>query len=154
LDISTWHPLTVHFPIAFLSLSSIIGIYLIFKPNKVLSQYNLGLLFLGCLGLLISIYTGNDEESKVARVICDPTELKTHENFAYYTLYAYAVYLASGLILLKTKQGILKQLLYVLIVLSSLTGLSTLVYVGHLGASIVYNQAGGVSVPDKDCSGF
>ena len=108
LDISTWHPLTVHFPIAFLSLSSVIGIFLIIKPKKALSTFNLGLLILGCVGLLISIYTGNKEEGQVARVICDPTELKTHQNFAYYTLYLYLGCLASSILVFKLNQGLIK----------------------------------------------
>ncbi len=154
MEISTWHPLTVHFPIAFLSLSSLLGIFLIIKPFKALNYFNLGLLILGILGLLLSIYTGNNDEGKVARVICDPTQLKTHQNFGYYTLYLYLAFLASSLLLLRFKTGILKTILLVLLVFTSITGLSSLIYVGHLGASVVYNQAGGVSVPDEDCSNF
>ena len=154
MDITTWHPLTVHFPIAFLSLSSSLGIYLIFKNNKALSRFNLGLLCLGCIGLLLSIYTGNEEEGQVARIICDPTELKTHQNFGYYTLYLYLIFTVCSGLLIKFDQGVKKVVLSVAIVVSSLSGLSTLVYVGHLGASVVYNQAGGVTVPDEHCTGF
>jgi len=154
LDISTWHPLTVHFPIAFLSLSSLVGIYLVIKPNNTLSLYNLGLLSLGLLGLGISIYTGNQEEGKVARVICDPTVLKTHQNFAYYTLYAYVLFLAGSVFMLIQRQKIYKSICAAILILSSIAGLSGLVYVGHLGASVVYDQAGGVTIPQEDCAGY
>ena len=154
MDISTWHPLTVHFPIAFLSLSSILGICLRFTSNKALSQFNLGLLILGCLGLLLSIYTGNKDEGHVARFICDPTQLKTHQNFAYYTLYIYLIYLCCSLLLFKIKHRIFKIIISGILVLTSFTGLCSLIYVGHLGASVVYNQAGGVNIPDENCEGF
>jgi len=154
LDISTWHPLTVHFPIAFLSLSSVVGIYIIFNHSKALSRYNLGLLVLGCTGLLISLYTGNQDEGRVARTICDPTQLKTHQNFAYYTLYLYVAFLVFSLLIIRFNKGIMKIIVSTLILLSSLGGITCLVYVGHLGASVVYNQGGGVTVPDEDCSGF
>ncbi len=153
-DIQTWHPLTVHFPIAFLSLSGLLSIYLVFKYHKAIAQFNLGLLFLGVITALVSLYTGDMEDGKVSRTLCDPTVLKDHENFAYYTVYAFSACLVLWSIKLFTSFIKFKKLIISLILILNLAGLAGLVYVGHLGATLVYEQAAGVEVPDKDCSGF
>ncbi len=153
-DIQTWHPLTVHFPIAFLSLSGLLSFYLVFKFQKTLAQFNLGLLFLGLITALISLYTGDIEDGKVSRTLCDPTVLKDHENFAYYMVYAFSACLVLWSFKLFTSYKKLKLFIISLIFISNLIGLGSLVYVGHLGASLVYEQAAGVNVPDEDCQGF
>ena len=154
MDIETWHPLSVHFPIAFLSLSGLLSIYLVFKFNKSLSYFNLGLLILGIITASISLYTGDQEDGRVSRTICDPTVLKTHENYAYYMLWSFIALLSFWLIRLYTKFEKFRILISILIISSSLVGVGILVYVGHLGASLVYNQAAGVSIPNEDCAGF
>lgn len=154
LDIVTWHPLTVHFPIAFLSLAGILSLYLALKFNKQLAQFNLGLLFLGVLLALVSIYTGDQEDGRVSRTLCDPTVLKTHENFAYYMIWCFTSLLVFWIARLFTVLKSFKSLLTILILISSLSGLATLIYTGHLGASLVYEQAAGVEIPGEDCADF
>lgn len=154
LEIQTWHPLTVHFPVAFLSLSGFLSLYLIFKFQKPLAQFNLGLLFLGLIFALISLYTGDIEDGKVSRTLCDPTVLKNHENFAYYMVYMFTASLVLWLLRLFTSVKKFKFTLVTLIIVFNLAGISAMVYVGHLGASLVYEQAAGVEVPDEDCQGF
>jgi uncharacterized membrane protein len=154
VDIQTWHPLTVHFPIAFLLLSGIFSLYLVFKFQKSLAYFNLILLVLGLIGCGLSIYTGNIEDGKVSRTLCDPTVLKTHENFAYYLLWAFIINLVFWLIKIFVFPKSHRIVLSFLIVLSSLIGSACLIYAGHLGASLVYQQAAGVDVPDDDCSEF
>ncbi|WP_445159191.1 DUF2231 domain-containing protein [Mesohalobacter salilacus] len=153
-DIQTWHPLTVHFPIAFLSLSGLLSIYLLFKFQKTIAQFNLGLLFLGVITALISLYTGDIEDGKVSRTLCDPTILKDHENFAYYSVYAFSACLVLWSVKLFASYKKFKTLFISLIFILNLAGLAGLVYVGHLGASLVYEQAAGVDVPSEDCSDF
>lgn len=153
-DIQTWHPLTVHFPIAFLSLSGLLSIYLVFKFQKQLAQFNLGLLILGVITALISLYTGDIEDGKVSRTLCDPTVLKDHENYAYYMVYIFSATLVLWSIKLFIFYKKFKTLIISLILILSFSGLSSLVYVGHLGASLVYNQAASVDVPSEDCSDF
>jgi len=154
VDIQTWHPLSVHFPIAFLLLSGILSLYLVYKFQKNLAQFNLGLLLLGLIGCGIAIYTGNIEDGKVSRTLCDPTILKTHENYAYYLLWIFIANLAFWAVKLFIRPKSYKTILAILIIVSSLIGISCLVYVGHLGASLVYEQAAGVKVPSEDCEGF
>lgn len=154
MDIQTWHPLTVHFPIAFLLLSGILSVYLVFKFQKTLALFNLGLLVLGLLACGLAIYTGNIEDAKVSRSLCDPTVLKTHENYAYYLLWAFIANLVFWGIKLFIFPKFYQTILSTLIVISSLIGEACLIYVGHLGASLVYEQAAGVEVPSEDCEGF
>ena len=153
-DIQTWHPLTVHFPVAFLSLSGLLSIYLSFRYQKTLTQFNLGLLFLGIIASLVSLYTGNLEDGKVSRTLCDPTVLKDHENFAYYTVYIFSAVFVFWFIRLYASVSKFKTLLVSLLIILNLAGIISLVYVGHLGASLVYEQAAGVKVPGEDCEGF
>lgn len=154
MDIQTWHPLTVHFPIAFLLLSGFLSLYLVFKFQKHLAYFNLLLLILGLIGCGFAIYTGNIEDGKVSRKLCDPTVLKTHENYAYYLLWAFLANLVFWGIKLFISPKFYQTILSVLIVISSLIGSACLTYVGHLGASLVYEQAAGVEVPNEDCEGF
>lgn len=154
MDIQTWHPLTVHFPIAFLLLSGILSVYLVFKFQKTLALFNLGLLVLGLLACGLAIYTGNIEDGKVSRSLCDPTVLKTHENYAYYLLWAFIANFVFWGIKLFIFPKFYQTILSTLIVISSLIGTACLIYVGHLGASLVYEQAAGVEVPSEDCEGF
>jgi uncharacterized membrane protein len=154
VDITTWHPLTVHFPIAFLLLSGFLSLYLVFKFNLSLAKFNLGLLFLGLIFSGVAIYTGNIEDAKVSRELCDPTVLKSHENYAFYMLYLFLSNATFWLLRLFVFPKTYNFVLTVLIVISGLSGIACLIYVGHLGASLVYEQAAGVSVPGEDCSGF
>lgn len=135
-------------------LSGILSLYLLVKFNHQLAKFNLGLLVVGLLGCGFAIYTGNIEDGRVSRQLCDPTVLKDHENFAYYLLYAFIINGFLWTFKIFILPGSYKILLAVCIFLSSIAGLSFLVYVGHKGASLVYEQAAGVDVPDKDCKDF
>lgn len=154
LDIQTWHPLSVHFPIAFLSLSGLISIVLSFKFHKTIAQFNLGFLFLGLLTSLISLYTGDIEDGKVSRTLCDPTVLKDHENYAYYLVYIFSAIFILWIIQLFTSLKKFKTVIISFILLFNIAGIGCLIYVGHLGASLVYEQAAGVDIPKEDCQGF
>lgn len=154
MDIQTWHPLTVHFPIAFLLLSGILSLYLVYKYQKHLARFNLLLLILGLIGCGLAIYTGNIEDGKVSRTLCDPTILKTHENYAYYLLWSFIAILVFWIVKIFILPKSFKTILSLLLVISSLIGIGCLIYVGHLGASLVYEQAAGVEVPGEDCEGF
>lgn len=153
-DIQTWHPLTVHFPIAFLSLSGLLSIYLVFSFKKTIAQFNLGLLLLGILTAIISLYTGDIEDGAVSRKLCDPKVLKDHENYAYYMVYMFSASFLSWLVILFKSFKQLKNIFLSIILVLNLGGLGSLIYVGHLGASLVYKQAAGVNIPSEDCSEF
>jgi uncharacterized membrane protein len=152
-----WHPLTVHFPVAILLLATIVKIVAVLLREQQQGFWQRAgayLLYIGFLAAWVSVYTGSLAESIVARKLCDPTVLKDHEiaafNLAYIFTGATVLELALRFQLLKFKP----KLLQVIVVLLMLAGSGFLVYVGHTGASVVYNQAGGVNIPAADCAGF
>nr|WP_232225376.1 hypothetical protein [Christiangramia salexigens] len=111
------------------------------------------LLVLGVIGIWISVYTGDLADGIVSRELCDPTVLKDHENFAYI-----ASWIFTGALLIELLKDYIhslkKKITNILIVLALLAGSGVLAYVGHLGASLVYQQAAGVYIPAEDCSEF
>lgn len=153
--IDNWHPLSVHFPVAFLSLATILFVLaLMLKGDRKLFLKNCGtfLLYTGSVAAWISIYTGDISESAVARKICDPTVLKAHEIAAYTMAYFFSAASILNLMLhfnILTGKPVL--ILRYMIVLLMLAGTGYLVYVGHLGSSLVYNQGAGVKNHVVDC---
>lgn len=152
-----WHPLSVHFPIALLILATITqSVALVLRTGSQNFWHKAAscLLYLGALSAWLSIYTGHLAEGIVARKICDPTVLKDHEiaafNLAYLFSAAAALTLANQFKLFKPWQAILRLVVFLLMA----AGTVFLVQAGHSGASVVYQQAGGVQVPKGDCSDF
>jgi uncharacterized membrane protein len=154
----TWHPLSVHFPIALLLVSTLILLISVFLKKNYQKQWQIassGLLLSGTLAAWISVYTGNLADGVVARKICDPTILKDHEIAAELMTYLFtAAAVLSVLILFNfLKSGIRTISIYVMILLM-LTGSGYLIYAGHLGATLVYEQGAGVRGHDVDCSDY
>nr|WP_231896413.1 hypothetical protein [Gramella sp. MAR_2010_147] len=111
------------------------------------------LLLLGVFGIWISIYTGDLADGIVARQLCDPTILKEHENLAYTTAWIFTISLLLE-ILMRYIDIIKTRMISIILVLLMLGGTGTLMYVGHLGAELVYQQAAGVNIPSADCMEF
>ncbi len=149
-----WHPLTVHFPLAILLLATIIILAGIFIKKKFFTETGYLLLFIGSIGAWIAIYTGNLADGIVSRQICDPTVLKNHEQNAYLVTWIFS---GASLFVAIDYLGILKKLkkiTSIVILLLALAGSGFLVYTGHLGAELVYQQAAGVYHPSEDCNEF
>lgn len=150
-----WHPLSVHFPIALLIFATVSYILSLFiKEQKAWSFMAKVLLIFGVLAAWIGIYTGNMADGAVSRKICDPTVLKDHEIGAY-TLSiifsaALALFVVADFNLIKKSRKILQFVILGLL----LVGSGFLVYTGHLGATVVYQQGAGVYHPSSDCSEF
>lgn len=153
-----WHPLTVHFPIALLFFATIIRLVALLLKNqrRYITETLASLLLIGgSLSAWLSIYTGDIADGAVARNLCDPTILKSHE-IASYTM-AYIFTSAALLYLISRCLGLNKQLALILrfsVILLMIVGCGYLVYGAHLGASLVYDQGAGVNKPGADCSGF
>ena len=152
-----WHPLSVHFPIALLLLATIAKLLALFLRKGQADFWHRGgayLLYAGTLLAWLSIYTGDMADGIVSRKLCDPTVLKDHEIAAFNLAYAFsaatALELGLRLNLVRFKTGLLQ----VVVVLLMVVGSGFLAYAGHLGARVVYQQAGGVNVPASDCAGF
>ena len=150
-----WHALSVHFPIALLPVATITVVISFFMKGPRGKSWQIAaglLLFAGCLTAWVALYTGNIADGVVARKICDPTILKDHE-IAGQTM----TYLITGAALLylvfltDQLQSWLRKLSFYLAFLLMLTGTGFLVYTGHLGASLVYEQGAGVKNHSVDC---
>ncbi|MBB6613021.1 hypothetical protein H7F15_18415 [Pontibacter sp. Tf4] len=152
-----WHPLSVHFPIAILLLATIAKIVaFLLRGDQEAFWQKAGsyLLYLGCLTAWLGIYTGDMADAIVSRKICDPTVLKDHEIAAFNMAYLFSAATVLNIILSFNLLKVWPMLLRLLVVALMLAGSSYLAYAGHLGAQVVYEQAGGVNIPSTNCAEF
>lgn len=152
-----WHPLTLHFPISLLLLATVSKVVALFlRSHQAAFWHRAGayLLYAGCLMAWVSIYTGDMADGIVSRKLCDPTVLKRHEIAAYNLAYLFSAATALDLGLRFQLVRVKANWLQALVVLLMVAGAGFLIYTSHLGATVVYEQAGGVNVPTSNCAGF
>lgn len=158
LRTEVWHPLTVHFPIGLLVIATLIGTATLFlNPERKKSWVKTCtiILLIGTLGAWVSVYTGDLADGIVARKLCDPTQLKEHEIAAFNVAYLFSGASLIHLLLLRPAiKANLKRILFNISILLMVVGMGYLVYTGHLGASLVYEQGAGVNKPTADCAGY
>lgn len=149
-----FHSLSVHFPIALLVVAFLFKVIGLRYPRDLWERGGTVLLLTGVITVWIAIFTGNLADGLVARKICDPTVLKDHENLAWTTAWLFTAGLGVDF-LRQLKDPIFNSTLFRIILLVLLaTGTGTLTYTGHLGATLVYQQAAGVYVPTGNCAEF
>ncbi len=158
-----WHPMIVHFPLALLLVGTGLRLIGVLRHRYAALQFLVPagrvLLGLGTIGAWAAVYTGSLADAEVARSLCDPTVVETHEIWAYWV-----AWLFTGGVLIDSllwgewvsnwvgrwgHHGLL--LLLATCLLSGSIGLG---YVGHLGATLVYQQAAAVHRPAPDCAAF
>jgi uncharacterized membrane protein len=153
------HPLLVHFPIALL----IVGAGLRFAGAlrhrfPVVAPVLPGariILLLGTLGAWAAVYTGTLADAAVARTLCDPTVVEAHERWAYWVAGLFTTAVAvDGLLWWSDPDRWIRRALIALLAGCLLAGSATLLYVGHLGAQLVYQQGAAVYDPGPDCAAF
>ncbi|ELR70471.1 membrane protein, putative [Fulvivirga imtechensis AK7] len=135
-------------------MGTLLKLIAIFVKKQFLTSSGSLLLYLGTITAWIAIYTGDLADGRVSRSICDPTVLKSHENMAYYLAYIFSVASILDLSIISDKLPGFKKIWTAVVVTLMLIGSGMLTYMGDLGASLVYQQAAGVSVPPADCKGF
>lgn len=148
-----FHPLSVHFPIVLLLMATLFKLIGLWSSKPTWDHGGRLMLLLGVLGIWISIYTGDLADGIVSRQLCDPTVLKEHENLAYTTAWIFSIALLMEIIM-RYIDLIKTRIFSIVLVLLMLAGTGTLMYVGHLGAELVYQQAAGVNIPSEDCTEF
>lgn len=152
-----WHPLSVHFPIVLLTVATLAYIVSLFlkKQHKNL-WYNMARILLigGVVGAWVGIYTGDMADGIVSRKICDPTILKDHQNSAYTSSILFSIALGLQLLVDLKLWDKIQKLGKIAVVVLLLVGSGYLMYAGHLGATVVYQQGGGVYHPSGDCREF
>lgn len=152
-----WHALSVHFPIALLIFATLTTVAGAFLKNSArftfLKNTTSLLLWAGSISIWIAIYTGTEAYNVVVRTICDPGVLQQHDQWGYIAAILFSA--AAGFDILQ-KLKILKssKFIYLAVLMLMLGGSASLIYVGHLGAKVVYQQAGGVYVPSGNCNEF
>jgi uncharacterized membrane protein len=144
------HPLSVHFPVAFLLLATILKAFALRRPHGQIAQLGTVLLLIGVVAAWLSVWTGNLADGVVGKNLCDPTVLKSHENASLALAWLFTV----AAILEAVVRLMQKAVLRYAVVLFCLAGSAILAYSAHLGASLVYEQAAGVNVPSDDCAEF
>ena len=149
-----WHPLSVHFPITLLLIAAFFKLIALFSKKDLWHFGGSIFLLAGVLSAWISIYTGNLADGAVSRTLCDPTVLKDHQNAAYIMTGIFSG-AAIADTLLWTSFLRVKQIFFMkIIVLLMFAGSAALIYTGHLGITLVYQQGAGVYKPSADCSEF
>jgi uncharacterized membrane protein len=154
---AVWHPLSVHFPIVLLLLASGMQVTLSFFRDAHCRSWRMmgtGLLVLGTATAWLAIYTGSLADGIVSRELCDPTVLKDHENTAFTTGYVFLAAVVINLIWWWLPHQKLKSLLKWVLAIVLLAGSGFLMYTGHKGATLVYQQGAGVYQPSEDCVEF
>lgn len=149
-----WHPLSTHYPIALLLMALFFKAIALKSKKEVWHQGGSILLYTGTLTAWIAIYTGDMADGAVSRTLCDPTILKDHENAAYIMAWIFTSAILIDFIYWTGILSLRRILLEVCIILLLLVGSGYLIYVGHLGASLVYQQGAGVYKPAADCQEF
>ena len=151
-----WHPLLVHFPIALLLVGTLFRVGGAFLAGRLSFLRPAGqvLLALGTAGAWAAVYTGSLADSIVVRSLCDPTVLETHENLAYTTAYLFSGSVAADVARRWVPTVLFRRIVLLVALGLALAGSATLTYVGHLGSSLVYQQAAAVNRPSEGCAAF
>ncbi len=143
------HPKIVHFPIALLSAYALLEIIGIVFKNEFLSKTAHLFLFLGVLGALAAVLTGNQAEEAAELLekqgaIIQFHAISEHSDFANYTLWFFSALLVGRtfLVLKKKFQGKIKYLFIVL----ALAGFLLVFETGERGGKLVYKYGIGTDL--------
>ncbi len=151
------HPVTVHFPIAFLlGAAAIMVVSLGINGSELKQQLRFCsklLLFFGVCGAWIAIWSGGLAESIVNRVICDPEVTHRHAEWAERATYVFtgAFFLWIGL---DKYNAVSKRMAEWIIASILLLGAAGLVYAAYLGGELVYQQGAAVYRTTEQCVEF
>ena len=128
------HPLVVHFPVVLIPLALLFQIMSFFWHVKPMSATAIIILAIGITGGLLASFLFHPEIGEVGSRVYEV--FKTHEQYAYYTLY-----FGGGALLLKMISYFLldnNRIAEILVLLLLLAGTYTVSYSGHLGSQMVY----------------
>lgn len=149
------HALSVHLPLVSLTLATLFFLLALIRKKSWLKKASGTLLIIGTIGAWIAMLTGDAADGIVSRTLCDPTVLKSHENLASLTTILFTI--ASVFYILESmiEWGVrIKAAFRIILGLIMITATVALFYVGHLGASLVYQQGAGTYQPSQDCLEF
>lgn len=151
------HPFVIHIPVALLVFGSLFWIvsFWLHKRYDFLRPSARLLLLIGTIGAWIAVYTGSLADAEVVRTLCDPTVVEQHENSAYVVGYLFSAFvIIDWLVVQNYLNFISRKYLHLGLVILLIAGCGFLVYVGHLGSQLVYQQGAGVYQPTERCVEF
>ena len=137
------HPLLVHFPLALLTIGTLLRALAIFYPAHLLRT---SWIFLGigeaCAWM--AVLAGEFAADIVAIGLCNRHLLFMHASYAYWAAYLFAGGLSLDLGYHYWPRLALHKIFPILCFILYLAAATTLVYVGALGAGLVYEQGAAV----------
>ncbi len=166
------HPLFVHFPIALLlvgaALRAVGGHFVRSRAETPVTDFVFtSSQLMNVIGVSfgwIAYYTGLLAEEEVNSNLCDPTITHLHGDYAFYAMIVFTiVVVADGFQWVSRWKDLFEPRINRALNSRPYNGLFALVtvlaaalmgYVGHLGASLTYQQAAGVYQPSPECTEF
>lgn len=153
------HPMLVHFPLVLLlcgTLAWVVGQWVdeSGRWSFLLPAARL-MLFVGASSAWAAVYTGHIADAEVVRGLCDPRVVEAHEDYAtgVSILFSAAILLDLATVFIAALERWRKPI-FVAVGLTFLAASALLGYVGHLGASLVYQQGAAVYQPSERCTEF
>lgn len=141
-DLTTLHPLIIHFPIALLIVGLIADITGAILKKEFYSRVGFSLLVTGTLGAIAAYLTGNFASEGLIEAGSLKYALEEHESAATLTLWTivFVTLVRITLVVTKRYKGVLQWISVFLFLLGALS----IVRTGHLGGQLVYRHAAGV----------
>jgi uncharacterized membrane protein len=154
--LASLHPLIIHFPIALFIIYTLFEIIGAFSKNEFFSKVAHIILFLGVLGAIAAVLTGNQAESLMSQwenqgAIIQLHAIGEHEELANTTLWVFVgiLVLRTVLVLKKKFTGYIK---YIFVVLA-LVGCYFLYETGEHGGKLVYKYGLGTDLKKMEIQG-
>ena len=143
-DLTFFHPMVVHFPIALLIAGFFSDLAGILLKKEYLSKAGLLMLLAGALGAVVAYFSGSSAGEGLAEGGALKQALEAHEGAAELTLWLVLVgaVLRGGFVLAKKYSGALRWIPTVVLLAAVLSIART----GHLGGQLVFKHAAGVQL--------
>lgn len=111
------------------------------------------MLIIGVITGWIAIYTGLQSYNIEVRKLCDPKVLQEHDWWGYASVIVYSIALFFQILAIWLNKS-RDRLWSAIVVILLIAGAAGLLYCGHLGAKVVYQQGGGTYKPSANCTEF
>lgn len=147
--LSSLHPVSVHFPIAIITVYSFLEVFSVIKNEKNYYNFTLLLLLIGMIGAVASVLTGNQAMhfliENAANISPDLENLvELHENYANYFLWFYLFFTVLRVYLQISKKIFLKMRYIILMLL--ILGAFLTYETGRLGGLLVHKFGAGTEL--------
>lgn len=138
--LSKLHPIVIHFPIAFFMLYIFLELVNLYTNNLSIKKISLLILFLGVVGGIVAVLTGNQSfqilQSNPALTQIHKIIISEHEYYATITVWYFFVILVYQIFqFLKNKKTVKKQFLFIVF---AVAGLILIYQTAKIGGQLVY----------------